>query len=167
MERLNVILDATHLCDESFWDAMDHFHGPVWASHSNCRAVVPGERQFSDEQIRLLIEHGAIIGAVLDAWMVIPGWIKHKTLPEEAGLKMEHVVDHIDRICQLAGNAHHVCIGSDLDGGFGREQCPADLNTIADLARYEETLAARGYAPSDVEAILHGNVVRYLKKVWS
>src|SRR5690606_10604637 len=104
-------------------------------------------------QIRLLIERGAIIGAVLDAWMVIPGWIKHKTLPDEAGLKLEHVVDHIDHICQLAGNANHVCIGSDLDGGFGREQCPADLNTIADLARYQELLAARGYGAEDIEAI--------------
>ncbi len=166
MERLNVILDATHLCDDSFWEAMDHFQGPVWASHSNCRTVVPGERQFSDEQIRILIERGAIIGAVLDAWMVIPGWIKHKTRPEEAGLKMEHVVDHIDHICQLAGNANHVCIGSDLDGAFGREQCPADLNTIADLARYQDLLSARGYQEGDIEAILHGNVIQFLQQAW-
>jgi len=167
MERLNIILDTTHLCDDSFWEALDHFHGPVWASHSNCRTLVPGDRQFTDEQIRALLDRGAIIGAVLDAWMVIPGWVKHQTLPEEAGLKLEHVVDHIDHICQLAGDANHVCIGSDLDGGFGREQCPADLHTIADLARFQDLLAARGYRKSDIEAILHGNVIRFLTQVWS
>src|SRR5260221_11276796 len=55
MERLNMILDATHLCDDSFWEALDHFHGPVWASHNNCRSLVNHNRQFSDEQIKELI----------------------------------------------------------------------------------------------------------------
>ena len=73
MERLGIILDATHLCDESFWEALDHFRGPVWASHNNCRALVPHNRQFRDEQIRELIERGAVIGAPLDAWMMVPG----------------------------------------------------------------------------------------------
>jgi len=72
IERLGIILDVTHLCDESFWEALDHFHGPTWASHSNARALVPGERQFSDEQIKTLIERGAVIGAVLDALMLVP-----------------------------------------------------------------------------------------------
>ena len=49
-------------------------HGPVWASHSNCRALVPHNRQFSDEQITHLVGRGAVIGAALDAWMLVPGW---------------------------------------------------------------------------------------------
>ncbi len=167
MERLGMILDVTHLCDESFWEALDHFRGPVWASHSNCRSLVPGDRQLSDEQIRVLLDRGAIIGTVLDAWMIVPGWVRGETLPEEVGLRLEHVIDHIDRICQLAGNADHVCIGSDLDGAFGREQCPADLHTIADLARYQDLLARRGYTQDQVKGILYGNAIRYLRKVWS
>ena len=59
MRRLNVILDATHLCDDSFWEAMELFDGPVWASHSNCRALVPDDRQFTDEQLKVLIEYQA------------------------------------------------------------------------------------------------------------
>ena len=55
MERLNIILDATHLCDDSFWEAMENFNGHVWASHHNCRALVDHNRQFSDEQIKELI----------------------------------------------------------------------------------------------------------------
>ena len=103
MDRLGMILDATHLCDEAFWEALKLFRGPVWASHSNCRALVPDARQFSDEQIKALIGRGAVIGAVFDAWMLQPNWVKGKTTPAGAGLKMESIVAHIDHICQLAG----------------------------------------------------------------
>ena len=167
MERLGIILDVTHLCDESFWEALDHFHGRLWASHSNCRALVPHNRQFTDEQIKALIERGAVIGAALDAWMIVPGWIKGKTTPEETGLKFERILDHIDRVCQLAGNARHSGIGSDLDGAFGREQTPADLDTIADLVRLPSMLAARGYAQADIDQIMHQNFIRFLKEAWS
>jgi membrane dipeptidase len=166
MDRLGIILDATHLCDESFWEALDHFEGPVWASHSNCRALVPHNRQFTDEQIKALIERGAVIGAPLDAWMMVPGWIKGKTTPESANVMLEHMIDHMDHICQIAGNAGHCGIGSDLDGAFGREQSPADLNTIADLARVPELLAARGYSKADITAIAHGNFIAFLQKAW-
>ena len=167
MDRLGIILDATHLCDESFWEALDHFDGPVWASHSNCRALVPHNRQFTDDQIKALIERGAVIGAPLDAWMMVPGWVRGKTTPESAKLKLECMVDHIDHICQIAGSARHCGIGSDLDGAFGREQTPADLNTIADLARVPELLAARGYSPTDIAGIAHGNFIRFLQEAWS
>ena len=164
MERLGIILDATHLCDESFWDALDRFRGRVWASHSNCRALVPNGRQFSDEQIRALIDRGAVIGAAFDAWMLVPGWVRGTSTPESAGVSLETVADHIDRICQLAGNARHCGIGSDLDGAFGREQCPADVHTIADLARLPAIFARRGYRPEDIEAIAHGNFVSFLRR---
>ncbi len=167
MERLGIILDATHLCDEAFWDALECFGGPVWASHSNCRALVPDQRQFDDDQIKALIERGAVIGAALDAWMMVPGWQRGKTTPQDAGVKLEHMIDHIDHISQLAGNARHSGIGTDLDGGYGREQCPQDLDTIADLQRLPEMLSARGYSDDDVEGIMYGNWVALLKRAWS
>ncbi|HEY0456160.1 MAG TPA: membrane dipeptidase [Verrucomicrobiae bacterium] len=166
MERLGIILDATHLCDDSFWEALKHFAGPVWASHSNCRALVPHNRQFSDEQIKVLVERGAVIGGALDAWMMVPNWIKGQTQPQEAGVTLETLVEHIDHVCQLAGNANHSGIGTDLDGAFGREQSPADLDTIADLARLPAMFAARGYSKADIEAIMHGNYVRFLMEAW-
>jgi membrane dipeptidase len=166
MERLNIILDATHLCDDSFWEALDHFEGHVWASHSNCRALVPHNRQFSDEQIRTLIERGAVIGAAFDAWMIIPGWIRGKTTPARAKLKMEKIADHIDRVCQIAGNARHSGLGTDLDGAFGREQTVSDLNTIADLSRLADILKARGFTPADVASIMCGNFIRFLENAW-
>lgn len=166
MERLNIILDATHLCDDAFWQAIDRYHGPIWASHSNCRELVPHDRQFTDEQLKVLIERGAVIGGVLDAWMMISGWERFKTLPQDLNLKLERLVDHMDHICQLAGNARHIGIGSDLDGGYGTEQTPLDLDTIADLARLGDMLAARGYLPSDIELVMHGNWVRFLHDAW-
>jgi membrane dipeptidase len=166
MERLGIILDATHLCDDSFREALDHFHGTVWASHSNCRTLVPHNRQFSDDQIRELIARDAIIGAAFDAWMLVPGWNRGETTPEGAGVTLETVANHIDHICQIAGNARHCAIGSDLDGAFGREQCPADVKTIADLASLPAILGRRGYSESDVQAIAHGNFLRVLRNAW-
>ncbi len=166
MRRLGIILDATHLCDDSFWEALEAYSGPVWASHNNVRALVPDTRQFSDEQLRALIDRGAVIGGVLDAWMLVPGWIRGQTTPAAAGLTLDRLIDHMDHICQLAGNARHCGIGSDLDGAYGREQCPADLDTIADLARLPQLLAARGYPADDIALIMHGNWIRFLNDAW-
>jgi membrane dipeptidase len=166
MERLEIILDATHLCDTSFREAMDCFHGSVWASHSNARALTPHNRQFSDDQLRELIRRGAVIGAPLDAWMMIPNWVRGQTTPQAAQLRLEKMAEHIDYVCQLAGNARHSGIGTDLDGGFGREQCPMDLDTIADLARLPALLQARGYSEDDVKLVAHGNFVRFLQRAW-
>jgi membrane dipeptidase len=167
MERLNIILDATHLCDDSFREALDHFHGPVWASHSNCRSLVPHNRQFSDEHLRELIRRGAVIGAAFDAWMLAPDWVRGQSTPESAGVSLESVVNHIDHVCQIAGSARHCMIGSDLDGAFGREQCPSDVQTIADLARVPDVLRARGYSEEDLSNIAHGNFVRFLQRAWA
>lgn len=166
MRRLGLILDVSHLCDQSFWEAVDCFDGPLWASHSNCRALVPHNRQLADEQIKYLVGRGAVIGVALDAWMLVPGWVRGQTTPSAAGLRLGRLIDHIDHLCQLAGNALHAGIGSDLDGAFGTEQTPADLATIADLARLPEMLKARGYREADIEQILHGNFLRCLRAAW-
>ncbi|CAI8254676.1 MAG: Uncharacterised protein [Flavobacteriaceae bacterium] len=164
MEALNLILDATHLCDQSFWEALDFYNGPVWASHSNCRKWVPNERQFEDRQIQTLLQRGAVIGMAFDAWMMLPDWKRGITQPQSSGLVIETIVDHIDHICQLAGNSRQVMIGSDLDGGFGKEQCPADLDTIADLQKLDEILADRGYSKTDINNIFSQNGIQFLKK---
>lgn len=166
MDRLGFILDATHLCDDSFWEALDHFNGPVWASHNNCRALVSDTRQFTDEQIVALASRGAVIGGVLDAWMMVPGWIRGTTTPAESGVKLHHVVDHMDHICQLVGSARHIGIGTDLDGGFGTEQSPGDLDTIADIARIADLLRKRGYSEPDIEGVMSGNWLRFLNQAW-
>jgi membrane dipeptidase len=166
MERVGMILDVTHLSDQCFDEALDQYGGPVLASHHNCRALVPDQRQLTDAQIQKLIRRGAVIGSALDAWMLYPGWVRGETRPEQAGVTLATVVDHIDHVCQLAGNADHAALGTDLDGGFGREQSPSDLDTIADLQRMPELLRQRGYSAADVAKILSGNWVRFFCKAW-
>ena len=166
MERMNIILDATHLCDDAFWDAMEIFHGHVWASHNNCRALVNHNRQFADEQIKVLIERGAVIGAPMDAWMIVPNWVRGESNPEQMNCSLERLMDHVDHICQIAGNALHIGIGSDLDGGYGKEQSPYDLETIADLQKFPSMLAKRGYSETDIANMMHGNWLRFLRNAW-
>lgn len=163
IERLGLILDVTHLCDISFWETMVNYSGPLWASHNNCRALVEHNRQFTDEQVKEIIAREGVIGAVLDAWMMVPHWERGVSTPESAGVSLVQMIDNIDHICQLAGNCDHVGIGSDLDGGFGKEQGPADLDTIADLQKVKELLKSRGYSQTDIEKIMHKNFIDFLK----
>jgi len=162
MQRAGMILDVTHLCDTCFFQALEIFSGPVLASHHNCRALVPNDRQISDEQIKLLIQRGAVIGTALDAWMLYTNWIRGETKPEV--LPLSSVADHIDRVCQIAGSARHSAIGSDLDGGFGNEQTPRELKTITDLQKLNEILLSRGYIDADIDGIFHGNWLRFFRQ---
>jgi len=164
MNRLDMLLDLTHLSDRAFWEALDHFDGNILASHNNCRALVPHQRQFANEQIRAIIERQGVIGIACDNWMIQAGWIKGAK--DNKPVHLIDVVDHIDHICQLAGNSEHVAIGSDLDGGFGREQSPVDLDTIADLQKIKDILTRRGYRDENMAAIMHGNWLRLLRKAW-
>jgi membrane dipeptidase len=161
-ERLGMILDVTHLSDEAFWEALDRFPGPVMASHNNCRALVPGQRQFSDDQIRRLAERGCVIGVAMDAWMLYPDW-KIDQVPRSA-VTLEAVANQIDHICQVAGNCRHAGIGSDLDGGYGTEQTPDGLDTIADLQKLGTLLARRGYADAEIDSVFHGNWLEFFRR---
>jgi membrane dipeptidase len=164
IERLDMILDVTHLCDKSFRETLDLYHGPVCASHNNCRLFVPHNRQFSDEQITELINRDAVIGVALDAWMMVPGWVRGKSDPKSMGVTLKLMINNIDHICQMAGNSLHAGIGSDLDGAFGREQCPCDLDTIADLQKVPDMLSEIGYSKSDARNIMSDNWIRFLSK---
>jgi membrane dipeptidase len=166
MDELGIILDATHLCDLAFWDSLDLYNGPVWASHNNCRSLVNHNRQFSDEMIKALVDRGAVIGGAFDAWMLSPGWIRGKSTPKEREVSISTVLDHLDHICQIAGNANHIGIGSDLDGAFGTEQSPWDLETIADLTTIPDLLRKRGYSEEDVKKVMHNNWLTFLRGAW-
>ncbi|HUD48407.1 MAG TPA: membrane dipeptidase [Candidatus Baltobacteraceae bacterium] len=164
MQRLGMILDVTHLTDECFWEALKLYSGPIWASHHNCRALTPHQRQLADDQIRALIERDAVIGIALDGWMMVPDWVRGQTTPESRGLRLERAIEHVDHICQIAGNALHVGVGSDLDGGFGREQTPCDVETIADVRRLPELVRQRGGTAEDARNFAHGNFLRFLRR---
>ena len=163
MDRLGMILDVTHLNDECFGEALDQYHGAVWASHNNARAFVDHNRQMSDAMIRELVARDAVIGVALDAWMMVPDWQRGSSDPREMNVNLEIMINNIDHICGLAGDSLHAGIGSDLDGGFGLEQTAYDLDTIADLQKVPDLLRARGYDEDEIANIVHGNFVRFLE----
>ena len=166
MEELGFILDLTLLADQSFWEALEAFGGPVHASHCNCRALVPDQRQLADDQIKAVIERGGVIGIAFDLWMLQPGWV-HWIAFNEKKESLDAIVRHIDHICNLAGNADHVALGTDLDGGYGIEQTPLGLDTIADLQKIPPLLRARGYSEDDIAKIMHGNWLSLLERSWA
>ena len=167
MDKLNIILDLTHLTDKGFFEAVEIYKGTIWASHQNCRSIVMGERQFSDNQIKVIIERGGVLGGALDAWMLDSNYeLGNPTSAKKLGINLEKLVNHFDHICQIAGNANHIAFGTDLDGLFGTEQTPYDLDTIADIKKYEIILTKRGYNQEDIEKIFHKNWLRLLQKTW-
>jgi membrane dipeptidase len=162
-DELGLLLDVTHLSDACFWQAVELYKGQMWASHHNARALVPHQRQLADDMFRALVARDSVVGVALDAWMIVPGWERGKTTPQSANLWISKLVEHIDHFCQIAGNARHVGIGSDLDGAFGNEQTPQDVDSIADLQRVPALLRGRGYSSSEVTAIMSGNFLRVLR----
>jgi membrane dipeptidase len=160
MESLGMILDISHLAEQSVWDALDAFSGDVIASHANCREYVPTDRQLSDATIRALAERDGVIGAVLHNAFLVGGYERGSGVP----VHLDAVVQHIDHVCQVTGSAHHSAIGSDFDGGAGVESTPVELDSVADLGRIGEALRERGYSAADVEGVLGGNWLRVLRR---
>jgi membrane dipeptidase len=160
-ERLGLVLDLVHTADTALEQALEIYGGPVFISHGNCRSLVAHDRQISDEQIRRVAARDGVIGVVLDEWMLVPGYVRGKSDRPRATL--ENVADHIDHICTTLGDADHVGIGSDLDGGFGTEQTPVDVNSVADLQRLGAVLSRRGYTTENIDRVFSGNWLRFFR----
>ena len=160
-DRLGLILDLVHTADTAIEQALDLYTRPVMVSHGNCRTLVPHDRQLSDGQIRTIAERAGVIGVVMDEWMLVPGYVRGQANRPRA--TMESVADHIDHICSLTGSSRSVAIGSDLDGGFGTEQTPVGLDTIADLHAIEGVLSRRGYGERDIDGIMGRNWLRFFR----
>ncbi len=160
-ESLGIILDLTHLSDESINDLFNFFDGHVIASHHNCRSIVPGQRQLSDQHIQELIHRKAVIGISFDAWMLYPHWNRNET--HRSVVNLSSAIDHI---CDLAGNSEHVGIGSDLDGGFGMEQTPTGLDQYSDLQLIAGLLSERGYSHKDINNIFHHNWLNFFRNLY-
>lgn len=164
LEQSGLILDTSHMAEESFWQALDLFGGPVIASHSNCRTLVDpimADRHLSDAMIRALVARDAVIGVVLYTNFLLPVYERDRP---KAAVGLDALLRHIDHICQIAGDARHVAIGSDLDGGFGSEKLPRELDSAADLPRIGAALRAAGYSQADTDAIMGANWLRLLER---
>jgi membrane dipeptidase len=159
MDALGIIHDASHLADESFWQLMDLAAGPVCASHSNCRRIVPTDRQLSDDMVRAIVSRGGVIGINFYDKFLVP--------PDEYGKRratLADVVRHVQHVCDLAGGTTCVGLGTDMDGGVGREQVPEEITTSADLPRVGDALSAVGFEDVEVDRILGANWLHFFRR---
>ena len=160
MAELGLILDVSHLAEEAFFEAVDRFDGQVVATHANARARVPGRRQLSDRMIRLIVDREGAIGIVPYNRFLKRGWSRGD--PKDA-VRAADVAAAIDHVCQVAGHAEGVGLGSDFDGGFGSESTPAEFDTVADLGCVGAALGEMGYGDGDIAGVLRDNWLRVLR----
>ncbi len=158
MAQSHLILDLSHAAEEAYLEAVDRYEGVVIASHSNPRRFLPTDRGLSDEMILKLVARDGVIGIVPFNHFLDPDWIK-----DDPPLRVEKVIEAIDTVAQLSGDAYHVAIGTDFDGGFGAEAIPAGMDSIADVINLSSGLAQKGYQRDEIQAILHGNWLRVLR----
>jgi membrane dipeptidase len=164
MAERGFCLDLSHMAWEAALEALDRYEGPVLASHANPLKAVrnaSSNRFLSDEILDRLLERDAVIGVVPFNRFLVGGW---KPQDGRQACPLDLLVAQIDYICQRAGDAHHAGLGSDFDGGFGLQQIPAELDTVADLQKIVPLLAARGYSEADIRAVLGMNWYNYLQK---
>jgi len=159
LDRVGMIHDASHLAEESFWQLLKLTDGPIVASHSNARALVPTDRQLSDDMARAVASRGGIIGINFFDKFLVP--------PAEYGRRratLDDVVTHVRHFCNVIGSTRHVGLGTDMDGGLGREQIPVEIQTSADLPRVADALRANGFDDTDVQNIMGENWTRFFEQ---
>lgn len=166
MTDFNFILDLSHMDEPAAREALDRYEGPAVATHVNCLSLVPGfasNRLFSDLLIHQIIERDGVIGVTPFNGYLKAGWTVKSSRRDEVPLHV--LVNHIDHICQMAGDSLHAGIGSDFDGGFGLQSVPPGIDTIADLQQnLVSLLEMRGYSDTDIENIFSGNWIARLKR---
>jgi membrane dipeptidase len=159
LDARGIIHDASHLAEEAFWQLLEASSGPVMASHSNCRSMVPTDRQLSDEMIIAIGQRGGVIGInFFDKFLLRPA--EYQTRRANLG----DLVEHIRHMCDLIGDAKHVGIGTDMDGGFGMEHIPEEIRTSADLGNISDALRAAGFSAADIEGVMGGNWVKFFRE---
>jgi membrane dipeptidase len=165
MAEIGFCLDLSHMDEKAALQALDAYPGSIIASHANPLSMLKesdSNRHLSDRVIHLLIERGGVIGVVPYNAFLKATW---KRGDRREDVTLHNVVAHIDYICQRAGDARHVGLGSDFDGGFGLQSVPVEIDTIADLQKLAPLLAEKGYSDTDIAAIFGQNWLNCLKQI--
>ena len=160
IDRHGFIHDVSHLAEASFWELLQLSESAIVASHSNCRALVgddPGERHLSDAMIHAIAQRDGVIGINVYDQFLLP----HDQYKKRRAT-LEDVVAHIHHVCDIVGDAKHVGIGTDMDGGLGRMEIPVEIETSADLPLIGRALVGAGFSERDVRDILFNNWHRRL-----
>jgi len=164
MAEFQLLLDLSHLSDLSFGEAVERYNGPVCVSHAACRALSDSPRQITDEQIRAVASKAGVVGIPIHNGMLAGAADLSAPTPRDQ-VRCSTIAQHIDHVCQLTGSDVHAAIGSDLDGGYGRDSIPRDLETIADLPKLADALHDQGYDDAAIGRVLGGNWLNLLTRV--
>ena len=165
MGNLGFGLDLTHMDEQATLQALDIYPGALLASHSNAQALLKdysGNRHLSDRVIDGILERDGMIGIVPFNQFLKPGWLIGDRREE---VHLDQVVAQIDYICQKAGDARHVGLGTDFDGGFGWQSAPMEIESIADLLKLAPLLMEKGYSTDEIVSVLGENWIRLLKRI--
>ncbi len=163
MAEFSLILDLSHMDHQAALQALDFYPAGIIASHSNALALLKGDdsnRHLQDDVIRTLIQRGGVMGVVPANPFLKPGWRRGEP---RSLVTLDHVVAQIDYICQMAGDAKHVGLGTDFDGGWGVQSMPAEIDTIVDLQKLEPKLTEKGFSEQDIVGILGGNWLKFMQ----
>jgi membrane dipeptidase len=154
MRRKRLILDLSHMAQQAVEEALPIWTGPVIASHSNARELVPGERQLAAATVAEVARRGGMVGISFAG--------SHLRRDRSKGRPtLADVVDHLVHHARSAGSAEHVGLGTDLDGGFPAAQSPVDrMEELAELRR----LLRRRFTKADVEGIMGDNWIAFLRR---
>ncbi len=151
MARKKVILDLSHMAEQAVADAFETWRGPIIASHANARAIVPGDRQLTDDTVAEIARRGGIVG--------VSFYARH--LRRSGRVTLEDVVRHVVHHARAAGGPEHVALGTDLDGGFGAREAP--LDTLARLKELPARLRLH-FNRSQVEGVMGANWLAFLER---
>jgi membrane dipeptidase len=165
MGELGFGLDLSHMDEPAALQSLDIYPAQVFVTHGNVSRLLPGiesNRHISDRLIRGILEREGVIGVVGYNPFLIPGWSRGDP---RSLVPIDRIVDHIDAICQIAGDASHVGIGSDFDGDLGALTVPQGIDSIADLRKLIPLLLERGYSDMDCRAIMGGNWLRITQSI--
>ncbi len=151
MRRKRVILDLSHMADQAVADAFAMWRGPIMASHSNAREIVPGDRQLTAESVAEIARRKGMVG--------VSFYTHH--LRSSGRATLNDVVKHIVHHAAAAGGPEHVGLGTDLDGGFDARYAP--FNTLATLKELPARLRLH-FSRAQVEGIMGTNWLEFLER---
>jgi membrane dipeptidase len=165
MNRLGMMVDVSHVADETFQDVIETTQAPVIASHSSCRALTNVPRNLTDDMLKALAKNRGVVMINFYNGFINTEYAKPGTpTPEKPAnaATMEMLIQHFEHAIKVAG-IDHVGIGSDFDGVDG--MLPGGMEDVSKLPTITYELLKRGYPDADVKKVLGGNLLRVMAEV--
>lgn len=148
-----MIVDVSHLADETFEELMARVERPVVASHSNSRELCGHRRNLTDAMAERIAATGGLVACTFAGIFVDK---------EPAKVNVSRFLDHVERLVSVAG-PEHVGIGSDFDGYS--ERLGVVLKDCSRMGELTAGLLERGHSEAEVSAIMGGNWLRVLREI--